>query len=85
MLTVKSCPMELRGIAHKPRKNTGEVYYIVNAELVDGTAYSFYCPNATAFGAELKKGDEVEITFEVSIYNNRERLIVVKVEKVHHA
>lgn len=83
MLTVKSCPMELRGIAHKPRKNTGEVYYLVNAETEDGTAYSFYCPNASAFGAGLKKGDMVEITFEVSFYNNKERLIVTKVEAVN--
>ena len=85
MLYVKSVPMELRGIAHRPKKNTGEVYYIVNAELEDGTAYSFYCPKATAFGADLKKGDKVEITFEVSYYYNKERLIVEKVEKVRNA
>lgn len=83
MLTVKSNLMELRGIAYKPKKSTGEVYYLVNAETEDGTAYSFYCPNSTAFDAGLKKGDMVEITFEVSYYNNKERLIVSKVEAVN--
>lgn len=85
MLIVKSNPVELRGIAHKPKKSTGEVYYIVNAELKDGTPCSFYCPDASAFGTDLKKGNIVEITFRVTYFNNRERLIVEKVEKVNNA
>lgn len=83
MLTVKSSPMELRGVAHRPKRNSDKVYYLVNAETEDGTAYSFYCPNPSSFGAGLKKGDMVEITFEVSYYNNKEQLIVSKVEAVN--
>lgn len=81
MLMVKSNPLELRGIAHKTTKQN-KVYYVVNCEEEDGTARSFYCPDSKAFSADLKKGDMVHVIFEVSYYNNQERLVVNQVQKV---
>lgn len=80
MLTVKSNPLELRGIAHKETRN-GKQFYQVNCETQDGTPYGFYCPSASAFSPNLKKGDEVCIVFEVAYFQGKERLIVQAVEK----
>lgn len=81
MLTVKSTPLELRGIANKTSKND-KVYYTINCESADGSPHALYCPNASAFPAGLKKGDMVVVTFDVSYYKGNERLIVTKVEVV---
>lgn len=81
MLIVKSYPLELRGIAHKTKKNGG-LYYVINAESSDGTPHALYCPTAECLPAGLSKGDMVNVTFEVSRYQNQERLVVKEVEKV---
>ena len=81
MLIVKSNPLELRGIAHKETKQK-KVYYVVNCEEEDGTSHAFYCPDANAFPQDLKKGEMVNVTFEVNYFNNQERLVVKSVSKV---
>lgn len=80
MLTVNSIPLELRGVAHKTTKQN-KTYYIVNCEIADGTAYQFYCPDANALPAGLKKGDMVIVTFEVLYFNGNERLVVRGLKK----
>lgn len=81
MLVVKSCPLELRGIAHKNKKSGG-IYYVVNVESADGTPHALYCPSSEPLPHGLAKGDMVTVTFEVSRYHNNERLVVLEVEKV---
>lgn len=81
MLTVISCPVELRGIADKVTKK-GSTYYVVNFEIDDGTPYAMYCPDSSAFPVGLKKGDMVTLTMEVKVYNGNERLIVRRLDKV---
>ena len=81
MLTVCSCPLELRGVAHKSSKN-GKLYYVINCETMDGTPYAFYCPDSSALNDGLKKGDIVNVTFNVGYYKGNERLVVSLVEKV---
>lgn len=80
MLTVKSCILELRGVANKTSK-TGNVYYSINTETEDGTPYAFYCKDSSAFPSGLKKGDKVNIFFEVSYFKGQERLVAVEVVK----
>lgn len=81
MLTVKSAPLELRGIANKT-SNKGNVYYTLNCESADGSPHALYCPDAKALPQGLKKGDMVSVSFDVSYYKGNEELIVSKVEKV---
>lgn len=81
MLSVKSNPLELRGIANNTSKK-GNVYYTINTEAADGSPHAFYCPDAAALPQGLKKGDMVTVTFDVSYYKGNERLVVSKVDKV---
>lgn len=81
MLRVQSEPLELRGVAHKAAKS-GNVYYVLNTETEDGSPCALYCPSSEALPQGLKKGDMVVVTFEVAHYQNSERLVVRKVEKV---
>ena len=81
MLQVKSNSLELRGIANKTSAK-GTVYYTINTESSDGTPYAFYCPNANAFPDGLKKGDKVELTFDVSYFKGQEKLVVAAVRKM---
>ena len=81
MLTVTSCPLELRGVAHKTSKK-GKIYYVINCEDKDGTPYGFYCPDAKALSPSLKKGDSVLVSFEVTYFKGNEKLSVTYVEKV---
>lgn len=81
MVKMKSLPLELRGIAHKVNTTNGNVYYIVNCEDDEGTPHQFYCPNDKAFADGLKKGDSVTLTFAYSVFDRRERLSVIGVEK----
>lgn len=81
MLTVKSCPLELRGVAHKTSKS-GKLFYTINVESSDGTPHALYCPDANALPQGLNKGDMVYVTFNVSYYMGNERLSVIGVEKV---
>lgn len=80
MLKVASEPLELRGIASKEGKN--KMYYSVNAETPDGTAYQFYCPDFNALPQGLNKGDQVRVYFNVRYFQGKERLEVCGVEKV---
>lgn len=80
MLTVTSNKLELRGVANKTSKN-GTVYYVINTETEDGTPYGFYCKDSSAFPSGLKKGDTVNVVFEVSYYKGQERLVAVEVKK----
>lgn len=81
MFKVKTDKVELRGISHKQGK-TGNVYYIVNVELEDGTPIQLFCKDSSAFPQGLHKGDYVEVTINVSEYNNNYNLTVVNIEKV---
>lgn len=81
MMTVKSSPLELRGIANNTSKK-GNVYYTLNVESADGSPHALYCPNAEAFPQGLAKGNMVVVTFDVSYYKGNERLVVTKVERV---
>lgn len=81
MLTVNSCPLELRGVAHKTSKS-GKLFYTINVESSDGTPHALYCPDASALAQGLSKGDMVTVTFNVSYYMGNERLSVIGVEKV---
>ena len=80
MLTVKSNPLELRGIVNNTSKN-GKAYYTLNVESADGTPHALYCPDFNALPQGLKKGDVVCVTFNVHRYQNQERLVVCKVER----
>ena len=79
-MIVKSEPIELRGIANKETKK-GNVYYIVNCELADGTPLSFYCPNSDAFPSGLKKGEIITIDFLYKKFNGNEQLLVKDVHR----
>lgn len=79
MLTVKSTPLELRGISNKRSKND-KIYYVINVESADGSPHALYCPNADALPAGMKKGDMVNVTFDVSYYRGNEKLVVSRVE-----
>lgn len=78
MLTVTTCPLELRGIANKTTSN-GRTYYVLNCESNDGTPHAMYCPSADALPAGLKKGDMVTMLCDVRTYDRSERLIVKSV------
>lgn len=81
MLTLKSNPLELRGVANRTKKD-GNVYYILNVENEEGTPHALYCPNPNALPQGLRKGDNVVVEFHVKKYNGAEYLVVNKVEKV---
>jgi len=81
MLTLKSTPLELRGIANRFKKD-GNVFYLLNVENEEGTPHQLYCPNPDALPQGLKKGDLVEVVFHMKKYENNEYLVVHKVEKV---
>lgn len=81
MLTVKSNPLELRGIANRQKKD-GSVIYLINVEDEEGTAEQLYCPKVEAIQQGLKKGDEIVVEFHVKKFNGAEYLVVNKVEKV---
>lgn len=78
MLTVTSCPLELRGIANQKSK-AGNVFYVLNCESDDGSPHALYCPKVDALPAGLKKGDMIRVTFSVHTYNRNERLVVERV------
>lgn len=80
MLTLKCNGLELRGIANKT-SNKGNVYYILYVENVDGKPYNFYVPDAKALPQGLKKGDTVNVSFDLSYYKGNERLTVSRVDK----
>lgn len=80
MLTVKSSPLELRGIANKSSRN-GNQYYVLNVESSDGSPHALYCPKFEALPQGLKKGEMVQVTFEVSYFKGNERLVVTAVER----
>lgn len=81
MLTVIANKLELRGVVNKTSKN-GTVYYVLNMEDAEGTPMQFYCPESNALPQTLRKGDKVNVTFEVKSYKGTDKLIVRKVEKV---
>lgn len=81
MLKVASEPLELRGVSNTTSKK-GTVYYTVNCEAEDGTPYGFYCPDANALPAGLKKGDKVRLYYNVRYFRNQEKLEVCRVERV---
>ncbi len=80
MLRVKSEPLELRGIVHKQTK-AGKLYYVLNTESDDGSPHALYCPDAGRLPQGLKKGDLVQVTFDVAVFQGNERLVVSMVEK----
>lgn len=80
MLTLECKDLELRGIANKTSQNN-KVYYILYVENVEGKPYNFYCPDASALPQGLKKGDTVNVSFDLSYYKGQERLTVSKVSK----
>lgn len=75
MLTVKSCPVELRGIANKATKD-GKPYYILNVEDNEGNPHGLYCRDFNKLPQGMKKGDMIQVTFEVHYFGGKERLIV---------
>lgn len=81
MLTLKSTPLELRGIANRFKKD-GSIYYLLNVENDEGTPHQLYCPTPEAVPQGLKKGDKVVVLFHMKTYNNNDYLVVSKVEKV---
>ena len=81
MLTVKSNPLEVRGIANKTTAQ-GKLYYVLNTETEDGSPEALYCPDASVFPEGLRKGDVVTVDFSVSRYGRNERLVVTSVHKV---
>ena len=81
MLTVKSEPLELRGVANRVKK-TGELYYLLNVEDAEGTPHQLYCPDPDAVPQGLRKGENIVVTFHVKQYERTEYLVVNKVEKV---
>lgn len=78
MLTVTSCPLELRGIANRVSGN-GKTFHVLNCESADGSPHALYCPSVEALPAGLKKGDMVCVTFDVRTYDRNERLVVKSV------
>lgn len=82
MLTVKSSPVELRGIVNKTSKNNGSVYYLINTETADGSPHQFFAFDAKVFADGLKKGDMVSLTFRLERWQREDKLFVEKVEKV---
>ena len=82
MLMVKTLtPVELRGVSNKQTKK-GETYYLLNVETADGLPYSVYCPTAEVLPQGLRKGDMIEIDFEVRKYLLDEKLVARVVCKV---
>lgn len=81
-MIVKALSVELRGIANKIAKKTGAVYYMVNVEDADGSAYSFYCDDRNALPDGLKKGDIVNVVFDYAVYGDNKVLFFKKLEKV---
>lgn len=80
MLTVTSCPVELRGVSNKTSK-TGKGYYVLNVETDDGEPFALYCPDFNALPSGLVKGDKVLVSFVVSRYKGSEKLTVCQVAK----
>ena len=81
MITMKSYNLELRGIANRTRKD-GSVYYLVNVEDSEGTPYQFFCKDASAFPAGLKRGDIVDIEFDYRKFDRNDNLMVSRVLSV---
>lgn len=80
MLTLKTRPMELRGINSQVSKKTNQPYYLVYCEDVESfEPQKFLCKDFNALPQGLKKGDLVEVTVT---YNSYKDLNVLKVEKV---
>ena len=78
MLTLKTNPMELRGIQSQISKKTNNPYYVVFCEDVDSCEpFKFICRDFNALPQGLKKGDLVTVTLG---YNNYKDLVVLKVE-----
>lgn len=78
MLKMKSFALELRGIANRTRKD-GSVYYLVNVEDDEGTPYQFFCKDASAFPAGLKRGDIVDIEFDYRKFDKNDNLFLSRV------
>lgn len=76
---VKSETLELRGYDTRAGKNGN--YVVINTEEESGNPWQFYCPdnNVTRF----PKGSKVTVIFEVKRYQNKDSLIVHKIEKVN--
>lgn len=81
MLTVKAEKLELRGVMNQTSAKTGKVYYILHTETSAGEPHQLFCPEASALPQGLKKGDLVNVTFDVQRYKQNERLVVAKVER----
>lgn len=81
MLTLKTCPLELRGIENKVSQE-GKVYYMIYCELDSGKPYKFFVADAKVFPEGLKKGDKITVSFELSYFKGYERLNVIQVDKV---
>ena len=80
MLYLNAENLELRGVANKTSK-TGNLYYVMNVETQDGEHHEFYCPDSNVFPNSLKKGDKINVSFEVSYYKGNPKLTVARVEK----
>lgn len=81
MLTMKSCPLELRGAISKQTKN-GKLYVLLNCETDVGEHYQFYSGDPNIVTPDLKKGDKVVLVFAYSVYDKQERLSVIGIDKV---
>lgn len=81
MLTVKSSPVELRGIVNKTSQK-GKVYQVVNTELPDGTPYQVYCFERGALPDGLKRGDKICLIFGLERWTTGDKVFLKKVEKV---
>lgn len=80
MLSLTSKNLELRGIENKT-SSKGNVYYVLYVENIDGKPYNFYVPDDEALPQGLKKGEIINVTFDLSYYKGNERLTVSKVER----
>ena len=81
MITLTAKNLELRGIAHRVNKETGNLYYLLNVEDDEGTPYQFYAKDSSNFEQGLKKGDMVDISFVYLKFGKDERINVFSVRK----
>lgn len=78
MLILTAKNLELRGVAHKLKKD-GSPYYLLNVEDNEGNPYQFYCKDSDCFAKDLQRGAIVDVTF---IYRKYERDIFLSVQNV---
>lgn len=81
MFRLTSSSLELRGIENRKNKD-GNVYYILYVETLEGKPYNFYVRDSNIFPDGLKKGDPVELVFDLFIYDGEHRLVLRELHKV---